>query len=837
MRHELNLFRSSRGFSLAWCLAGLVFSGLGSASPAMGADAWLVRDGRPQAEIVIAEEPARATRLAAQELQTYLEKISGARLEIVTEPGDGLAQIFVGISPYTEELGLDTDGLAYGAFRMASGPDWLALLGPDENYEPAEPWGRSRQRSEQARMNQEWDEITGQIFWNPFHSLYRFYNEDLDIWAFDDRGTLHAVHEFLRDLGVRWYSPGDQGEVIPEKPNIELPKVERVVEPDFKMRSVGWWYEFVGVSEEDALWRLRLGLHEGHDVAGITQQVHGMKYVHRRQEVRDAHPEYYAVWGGERATDHKDSGAPCLSSEELFQKHLAYARAVFDHFDEPMISIDMVDGYSRGVCECELCQGQAEPERGALGRMSEYVWGYVNRVAQALYESHPDRMVSGLAYGAYREPPETIEEFSPNLALILMPSRRSMDDPDALAEDEAIRAAWLEKLPSGQLMTFTNFIHNWPRSAWAGVPVYFPRATAAYLRSVRGVVDGEIFGVYEHIRPEEHDWDSLAVPHLDLYVTSRLWWDVDQDLDDLLEEYYRLFFGPAEAEMRAYIEYCEANYERMQREPEPIGKAIELLETAQAAVESGSIYDERIQAIARYTSGLEHLQAQLERSREDVPRARLLPNRALGGKELDGRLDNPDYWPEVRTLPLTDVETGDSVSSDLRTWVRVFWADGAVYFGIWCGESNMDLVKAAAAADETLDWAEGDYVEVLLETLTHSYYQIVVTPSGVLFDSDLSEQGVGEAWSSNAEAAVHLGENYWSAEIRIPLEGEGARDLDPRTGVDGRMPTRTFTWHFNVGRQRVRDGEVERFAFSPTGSPGFDVVERFAEMWGSTDLR
>ena len=31
------------------------------------------------------------------------------------------------------------------AFRMASGPDWLALLGPDEDYVPIEPWGRIRE--------------------------------------------------------------------------------------------------------------------------------------------------------------------------------------------------------------------------------------------------------------------------------------------------------------------------------------------------------------------------------------------------------------------------------------------------------------------------------------------------------------------------------------------------------------------------------------------------------------------------------------------------------------------------------------------------------------------
>jgi hypothetical protein len=44
------------------------------------ADTFLVENGQSRAEIVIAEKPARMTKLAAKELQTYLEKISSARL-------------------------------------------------------------------------------------------------------------------------------------------------------------------------------------------------------------------------------------------------------------------------------------------------------------------------------------------------------------------------------------------------------------------------------------------------------------------------------------------------------------------------------------------------------------------------------------------------------------------------------------------------------------------------------------------------------------------------------------------------------------------------------------
>jgi len=61
-------------------------------------------------------------------------------------------------------LVLATDALKHGAFLMASGEDWLALLGPDKDFVPIEPWGRDRSPKETARVNGEWDNITGDTF-------------------------------------------------------------------------------------------------------------------------------------------------------------------------------------------------------------------------------------------------------------------------------------------------------------------------------------------------------------------------------------------------------------------------------------------------------------------------------------------------------------------------------------------------------------------------------------------------------------------------------------------------------------------------------------------------
>ena len=88
---------------------------------------FIVRSGEPKAEIIISEKPARMTKLAASNLQEYVFKMTGATLPVTSTPSENIpVKIYVGKSKYTDELKLSTEGLAHGAFRMASGTNWPA---------------------------------------------------------------------------------------------------------------------------------------------------------------------------------------------------------------------------------------------------------------------------------------------------------------------------------------------------------------------------------------------------------------------------------------------------------------------------------------------------------------------------------------------------------------------------------------------------------------------------------------------------------------------------------------------------------------------------------------
>jgi hypothetical protein len=117
-------------------------------------ETFLLKDGQPYAEIIIAEDPPRTTHLAARELQTYVENITGATLGIGTELTGQPIGIYVGESPHTEKLGITAEGLKYGAYRIVSGEDWLVLIGQDSDFTPIEPWPRSNADSSAARCRQ-----------------------------------------------------------------------------------------------------------------------------------------------------------------------------------------------------------------------------------------------------------------------------------------------------------------------------------------------------------------------------------------------------------------------------------------------------------------------------------------------------------------------------------------------------------------------------------------------------------------------------------------------------------------------------------------------------------
>jgi hypothetical protein len=799
------------------------------------AESFLVKSGEPRAEIVIAAKPARAAEFGASELQTYLEKMCGCRLEIVTTPTDATpVKIYLGESEAARRAGVTAEGLGRDAFRMVSGDGWLALVGSDVEFVPIEPWARNHGQWAAAK-EAEWRKLAGHPWLNPVgQRIYKDYNKHLDIWSYDHRGSLNAVYAFLRELGVRWYMPGELGEIVPQSRDIALPEIDRTVTPAYEVRSIS--RPMISSNEiDDALWYLRIG---ANDQYGIMH--HGQRHLTEHPEQRAAHPEYYAMMAnGKRDNEGKTANA-CLSSGGFFQETVAFARLMFDHYQIPVISVMPHDGFNH--CQCDQCRDQVTLDRGPSGRSSDYVWDFVVRVANELAKTHPDKRVFCGAYSSYRLPPLKIDKLPDNVLVQITNGRpiRELDDEIHRSTAE-LRAQWLAKSnnPLSVTLNYTPFTN---RGAYR--PQYWPHVAA---RGIKASHD-DIWREDVWLSSGKGGLHYPGMAHLNPYVISRFWWDPDQDVNALLEEYYRLFYGPAAEPMGAFIEFCEKQFANLGSDSEVTKKALDLFDQAQAAAPPDTAYSRRIALVDEFLPTLRNRATQIDVKRpEGLPQYRVIDMAKDKWRDsrdtltLDGKLDEAFWTAYNYPRPLRDVATGQKPKHPTRFMAR--WWNDNLYFGIRCDfdQSEPPIIGSKQDRDPAI-W-QGEHLELLIETDKHSYYQIVVNPAGAIIDLDRAVKLTrAYEWSSQAEAAAYVGEDYWSVELRLPVT---STDEDPLHQMIGSRPFQakqesldsgkgtSLPWYFNLYRKRSGTKDVETTAFSPLGpeAKSFHVPLKFSKIY------
>jgi len=799
--------------------------------------AFIIKDGKACAEIVIAAKPTRSARLAASELQTYLEKIAGAKLAIVTTPSSSVpTKVYVGESEAARRVNATAKGLKRDAFRMVSGNTWLALVGNDVDFVPREPWGHNRGDWLRTKQGQ-WEKLARHPWMNPVGaSLYKDYSKKLDIWNHDHRGSLNAVYAFLRSLGMRWYMPGELGEVLPRRKDIALPSVNRTVTPAFEVRSLSRPL-ICSNDVEDALWYLRLGANEQY---GILH--HGQRNLTEHPKQRTLHPEYYVQLANGKRDNKSRTANACLSSEGFFRETVAFASLMFDHYDLPVVSVMPHDGFTH--CQCDRCRDQVTLDRGPSGLSSDYVWSFVVRVANELKKTHPKKKIFCGAYSSYRLPPLAVDKLPDNVLVQITNGRpiRELDDEIHKSTAE-LRKQWRAKTrnPLSLTLNYTPFTN---RGAYR--PQYWPHIIA------RGIAASHRDAWREDVwlSSDKGGLHHPGMAHLNPWVISRMWWDPQQDVDLLLQEYYRLFYGPAATEMQAFIEYCEAEYARLGADAGVAKKSLALFDKAKAAAPPKSVYGQRIALVDEFLATLRRRAKQIAQNRpEGLPHYRVIDmakdnwRDARDTLKMDGKLDEAFWTQYHHPRPLRDLRTGKKPALGTRFMAR-WWKD-CLYFGIRCELPRGEKLVIGSKKDNDPAIWQGEHLELLIETDKHSYYQIVLNPAGAVIDLDRGvtmKGGKAYEWSSQAGVAAHVGDGYWSAELRLPIT---ASDEDPRHQIIGTRPfaakqasldsgkgTSLF-WYFNLHRKRAGAKAVETTAFSPLGpdASSFHVPLKFARIY------
>ncbi len=292
--------------------------------------------------ITIGEQASPDVKKSAEQLATYLQKLSGAKFAV--QIGDGSSGIIVG-----------------------QPTDFTHL-----------PFSLSFQ--------------TG-----PFHRedyLLRSHSQGLYLLAASDLGVSHAVWDLLYRLGYRQFFPGPTWEVIPETRDLSL-AVEARQSPDFYSRRIWYNWGLWGYNNEPyQQWCIRnratqgFQLRSGHAYGGILAA---------NRAAFTAHPEYFAEIDGERRTEGGDLKF-CISNPGLRKLVVDHAvRRVQAAPDQDSISMDPSDGGN--WCTCEACRQMGSPSDRALTLANE-----VARAINAL--GLGDKYVGMYAYNEHSPPPK-----------------------------------------------------------------------------------------------------------------------------------------------------------------------------------------------------------------------------------------------------------------------------------------------------------------------------------------------------------------------------------------------------------------------------------------------
>jgi len=489
----------------------------------------LVKDGKPTATIVIAKDAfaamadkpvegasgqaAQKVRLAAQELQKYIEKISGAQLPIVADdPAPviprGEATILVGASKLTDPLklniptGLTTERQEEGYLIHARG-NTLVLAG--NNMGPYQ-------------------------------------------------GTFFAVSEFLNRLGVRWFMPSDFGECVPKRATIDFKDMDFRDKPSFVVRS---WTgnEAPELIPDDTIWRLRnkLTLHQNAFIA-IPGDGYLNQYLPDKENIT-THPEYFGKNLDGTVNPHMVSlsnlDAVKLVAEKVIAR-IKTERAKNPEFNS--LGFAPEDGIPMDLSEQTMADNlgfQFGARDGVITDLtiSEEWFRFMNRVCEAVAKEYPDVIITSNGYANRTVPPEGVK-IHPNMGIMFADIAADLlhSYDDSKSWQQQVQGQMLQRWGKLCPRVFV-YNYNFPMLVSGLTPMPLTRKLA------RNTPLMKKWGIYGFEDEQKFEWMAQGITSY--YLRAKLYWNADADSKAIMDDYYANWYGPAAKPSQAYWEAVE----------------------------------------------------------------------------------------------------------------------------------------------------------------------------------------------------------------------------------------------------------------------------------------
>ncbi|QNK58947.1 DUF4838 domain-containing protein [Paenibacillus sp. PAMC21692] len=351
-------------------------------------------------------------------------------------------------------------------------------------------------------------------------------------------GTEFGVYEFLeRYLGVAWLMPGPDGEDVPTHQTIAVSMQTVREQPATLSRHffgtedppllMGSSYPSAATSKA---WAKRNRMYDN------IQFHHNFTSLFDLSVFAD-HPEYYP--GGELPT-HPYLWQVCFN-DDTANAAITRIKQYFDaNPDKKSYSLGINDGAN--FCESNPAHPNYPGELNSIGvlNMSDLYYPWVNQIVEGVLEEYPDKYFGLLAYANVYDPPSNIE-LNDHVIPYITDDRMTWDDPRMGVPGKLQTEKWSEAAAS---IGWYEYLYGSPFN----VPrMYVHNMAENYKYAAEQGVVGHVAELFPNFGEGPKPW-----------ISAKLQWDPEQDVDELLNEWYNKAVGPGSAPyLKLYYEFWE----------------------------------------------------------------------------------------------------------------------------------------------------------------------------------------------------------------------------------------------------------------------------------------
>ena len=382
-----------------------------------------------------------------------------------------------------------------------------------------------------------------------------------------DNGTVYAVYEFLRqNFGYEFYAINET--YCERKTDVKLKDLDITEIPDFRERTS--YYRVVTDSKSGNL-RLRVG--KG-DEWGLF--AHSAFTLIPPETYKNEHRDWFSGWEHPEAFNEEKEMQLCLTNEEMRKELVKNLIKIIEaNPDKKYFMVGQMD--KPYFCQCSRCKPSNEKYTNT-GTMMRFINAVARDVKEWQERENIDReiYVATFAYHETKYAPvnydKATDTFTPT-------------DPSVVADDNVlVQFAPLEACFSHSLMAdcnavFRDAIRGWKvvcknMAIWSYCAFF-----SNYLVNLNNWSSiQENYKIFKDMNAmivfDQGAGETQSTPFeaLRVYISSKLLWDVNENVNRLTADFMKHYYKEAEAEMTEYYMLTREHYASLEADYADEGK-------------------------------------------------------------------------------------------------------------------------------------------------------------------------------------------------------------------------------------------------------------------------